>query len=68
MAQQRIWNAEDIAFGMERLTQVREEFVGERVNATNIVAAEFGMEPASFNALINNAKQNGMSTYPMRNT
>tara|TARA_R110000850_G_C9607886_1_gene429467 strand:+ start:109 stop:315 length:207 start_codon:yes stop_codon:yes gene_type:complete len=66
MAQQRIWFAEDIAFGMERLAQVREEFAGERVNATKIVADEFGMEPASFKALIHKAAHSGFDKFPMR--
>ena len=66
MAQHRIWCAEDIALGMERLTQVRDSSEG-RINATEIVAAEFGMEPLSFNAMIHNARKNGFDKYPMRN-
>lgn len=64
MAQNRKYYAEDIARSMERLTEVREGGIGTRVNATKIVADEFSMEPASFNALINNAKQHGFSKYP----
>lgn len=65
MANRRIWSAEDIALGMERLTQVRDESE-DRVNATEIVANEFGMEPASFNALIHHARNNGFDAYPLR--
>lgn len=65
MANRRIWNAEDIALGMERLSQVRDESEG-RINATEIVAKEFGMESASFNALIHHARQNGFDAYPLR--
>ncbi len=67
MAQRRIWSAEDLALGMERLTQIRDSAEG-RINATKIVADEFGLEPSTFNAMIHNARQNGFEAYPLRNS
>ena len=66
MAQQRIWFAEDIAHAMERLDEIRE---GAKRLAGSVekVAAEFGMEPASFKAMLHNARTNGFEHYPMRN-
>lgn len=65
MANRRIWCAEDIALGMELLTEIRDSSE-DRVNATEIAAKEFGMEPASFNALIHHARNNGFDAYPLR--
>ena len=65
MANRRIWCAEDIALGMEMLTEIRDSSE-DRVNATAIAAEEFGMEPASFNALIHHARNNGFDAYPLR--
>lgn len=65
MANRRIWCAEDIALGMELLTDIRDSSE-DRVNATEIAAKEFGMEPASFNALIHHARKNGFDAYPLR--
>jgi len=65
MANRRLWYAEDIALGLERLSQVRSEACG-RVKALEVVAKEFGMEMASFKALIHHARQNGFNAYPKR--
>lgn len=65
MAQQRIWFAEDIAHAMERLSEIREG--GKRLLGSNEkVATEFGVDSASFRAMIHNAKKNGFAAYPMR--
>lgn len=47
------------------LTEIRDSSE-DRVNATAIAAEEFGMEPASFNALIHHARNNGFDAYPLR--
>lgn len=66
MAQRRIWFAEDIAYAMERLDEIREG--GKRLaGSSEIVAAEFGLDEPTFRAMISNAKKNGFNAYPLRN-